>query len=54
MANLHDIEQLPELSAAKEHHIEAIADRIIVREGIESRLSESVEMAARLGGGLAC
>ncbi len=46
-----DIDQVPELSARKMHDIAAVTDRIIVREGIEERLFESVQLAARLGKG---
>ena len=49
---LHDIEQLPDISATSTHHIEAVTDRIIIREGNENRLMESVRLAAELAGGL--
>ncbi|MEE2825717.1 MAG: excinuclease ABC subunit UvrA [Planctomycetota bacterium] len=51
-----DIEQIPELSGKKNATIEAITDRIIIRPGIENRLFESIELAARMSGGqvLAC
>ena len=48
---LHDIDRLPELNSKTEHTIEAVTDRIIVREGIDNRLFESIELAARLGNG---
>ncbi len=47
-----DIEQAPELEPQIEHTIEAVTDRIIIREGIENRLVESLELAVRLGNGL--
>ncbi|TJX15209.1 excinuclease ABC subunit UvrA [Tissierella creatinini] len=40
------------LAKTKKHDIEVVVDRIIVREGIESRLAESIEAALRLGDGL--
>lgn len=46
-----DVDDVPELSARKMHDIAAVTDRIIVREGIEERLFESVQLAARLGKG---
>ncbi|MCH2183107.1 MAG: excinuclease ABC subunit UvrA [Mariniblastus sp.] len=51
-----DIDQVPELSGKKNATIEAITDRIIIRPGIENRLFESIELAARMSGGqvLAC
>ena len=47
-----DIESLPELSPSTNHSIEAVTDRIIIREGVESRLFESLELAARLADGV--
>ena len=47
-----DIEQAPELDQNTEHTIEAVTDRIIIREGIQARLVESLELAVRLGDGL--
>ncbi len=41
-----------ELSKNKKHFISAIVDRLVIKEGIESRLSESVETAIKLGKGL--
>ncbi len=34
------------------HNIEIVVDRLIVREGIEKRLTDSIETAMNLGGGL--
>lgn len=42
-----DIADVPPLAAGKAHSIEAIVDRIVIKEGIESRLRESVELACR-------
>ncbi|HND52522.1 MAG TPA: excinuclease ABC subunit UvrA, partial [Pirellulaceae bacterium] len=49
---LHDVEQLPELSPRKQHTIDAVVDRIVVRDGIEQRLAESLRLALRHGDGL--
>ena len=49
---LHDIEDLPELSSSKLHNIEAVTDRIVVHEGIEERLMEAVELAIAMSGGM--
>ena len=46
----HDIDQLPDLFETKTYSIDAVTDRIIVREGIESRLLESIDNAVRLSG----
>ena len=42
-----DIAETKPLAAGKAHTIEAIVDRIVIKEGIESRLRESVELACR-------
>ncbi|MCX7397495.1 MAG: hypothetical protein NT138_07410 [Planctomycetales bacterium] len=42
-----DIAETRPLAAGKAHTIEAIVDRIVIKEGIESRLRESVELACR-------
>ena len=47
-----DIESVPELSPSSNHSIEAVTDRIIIREGVESRLFESLELAVRLADGV--
>jgi excinuclease ABC subunit A len=36
----------------KQHTIEAVVDRVVVKEGIETRLADSVETALKLGNGL--
>ena len=40
------------LEKNKKHDIEIVVDRIIIKEGIESRLSDSIETALRLADGL--
>ncbi len=47
---IHDIDQLPPITSNKKHSIDAIADRIIIREGIESRLLEAIDNAVRISG----
>ena len=42
-----DAAEPPELKAQAKHTIEAVVDRIIVKEGIESRLRESIDLAVR-------
>ena len=49
---IYDISETPQLDKQKKHSIEAVVDRLIVREGIESRLTDSLETALRLGDGL--
>lgn len=40
------------LEKNKKHNIEVIIDRLVIKEGIEGRLTESVELALKLGEGL--
>ncbi|GIW95712.1 MAG: UvrABC system protein A [Pirellulaceae bacterium] len=49
---VYEIDQVPELAPRKLHHIEAVVDRVVVKPGMEHRLSESVELALRHGEGL--
>jgi excinuclease ABC subunit A len=46
-----DIEQTPELPPRKNHTIEAVVDRIVIREGIRDRLAESIQLALAHGEG---
>ncbi|WP_159583094.1 excinuclease ABC subunit UvrA [Streptococcus halichoeri] len=48
---IYDISEIPELSKSKLHNIEVVVDRLINKEGIRSRLFDSVEAALRLGDG---
>ncbi len=48
---LHDLEEDIELEKNKKHNIEVIIDRIVIKEGISSRLSDSLETALKLGNG---
>lgn len=50
---LYDVTDAPELTKNKKHDIEIIVDRIVVREGIRSRLFDSFEAALRLAEGYA-
>jgi len=47
-----DVERPPVLAPQKAHHIEAVVDRVVVREGLRPRLAESVLLAVRHGDGL--
>jgi len=48
---IFDIDQLPSLAATATPIIDAITDRIIVRDGVEDRLLEAIEYADRLSAG---
>ena len=49
--DIFDISEVPELSKSKMHNIEIVVDRLINKEGIRSRLCDSVEAALRLADG---
>ena len=48
----YDIEEEIELSKTKKHDISIIVDRIVIKEGINSRLADSLETALELTDGL--
>lgn len=47
------IEDAPELDKKFKHDIDVVVDRVVVREGLETRLADSIEQALRLADGLA-
>ncbi len=50
--NLYDLSETIKLEKNKRHNIEVVIDRLVVKESIRSRLSDSAETAARLAEGL--
>ncbi|WP_142434118.1 excinuclease ABC subunit UvrA [Enterococcus faecium] len=50
---IYDLSEVPELEKNKKHDIAIVIDRIIVKEGIRSRLFDSLEAALRLADGYA-
>lgn len=48
---IFDISEVPDLSKSKMHNIEIVVDRLINKDGIRSRLFDSVEAALRLADG---
>jgi excinuclease ABC subunit A len=46
---LYDLDDLPKLTKTKKHSIDVVVDRLKVRPDTLQRISESVEMALRLG-----
>ncbi|MBR0668344.1 excinuclease ABC subunit UvrA [Roseomonas hellenica] len=50
---LHQIADAPKLDKKLKHDIEVVVDRIVVREGIQSRLADSFETALGLADGIA-
>ena len=50
---VYDLDEAPALDKQKKHTIEAVIDRLVVKAGVESRLTDSLENAFRLGKNLA-
>lgn len=50
---IYDLESAPDLDKKFKHSIEIIIDRIIIKEGLETRLAQSFETACKLTDGLA-
>ncbi len=48
---IYDLSEVPELEKNKKHDIAIVIDRIIIKEGIRSRLFDSIEAALRLADG---
>ncbi|WP_018659344.1 excinuclease ABC subunit UvrA [Allofustis seminis] len=48
---VHDIEEDFQLSQNKKHNIDVVVDRLIIKDGIRSRLADSLEMALKLAEG---
>lgn len=48
---MREVEEEIELEKNKKHSIEVVIDRVVVKEGIESRLADSLEAALKLGEG---
>lgn len=49
---IYDLADEIKLSKTKKHNIEVIVDRLVMKDGIKSRLSDSVETATKLSDGL--
>lgn len=47
-----DLQDEIKLLKTKKHNIEVVVDRLVIKEGIESRLTDSVETATKIGNGL--
>jgi excinuclease ABC subunit A len=48
----YEVTEVPALDRYKQHTIEIVVDRLVVREGMQSRLAEAVETSLRLAKGL--
>jgi excinuclease ABC subunit A len=49
---IYEVTEVPPLDRYKQHTIEIVVDRLVVREGVQSRLAEAVETSLRLAKGL--
>jgi excinuclease ABC subunit A len=49
---IYEIDQVPALNKKLKHEIDAVVDRIVVREGLEKRLADSFETALTLSDGI--
>ncbi len=49
---LYDLSEKIEIEKNNKHNIEIVVDRLVIREGIESRLSDSIETAASMSDGI--
>ncbi|MBQ7607542.1 MAG: excinuclease ABC subunit UvrA [Desulfovibrionaceae bacterium] len=45
------LDQIPKLEKTKKHTIDLIVDRLVIKEGMRSRVADSVELALRYGEG---
>ncbi len=50
--SLYDLTEAIELDKNKKHNIEIVVDRLVIKEDIARRLTDSVEVASNLAGGL--
>ncbi len=50
---MYDLEDAPDLDKKFKHDIEIVVDRLVVKEGIETRLADSIETALNLADGIA-
>ena len=49
---IYEIDQVPALNKKLKHEIDAVVDRLVVREGLEKRLADSFETALGLSDGI--
>ncbi len=49
---VHDVEEPITLDKKKKHSIEVVVDRLVINNGVQKRLTDSLEIALKLGQGL--
>jgi len=50
--HMYEVRDIPELAKSRRHSIEAVIDRLVAKEAVRSRLTDSVEQALRMSDGL--
>ncbi|MFP4522507.1 MAG: excinuclease ABC subunit UvrA [Fibrobacterota bacterium] len=50
--NVKNVEEETDLDRKKKHNIEIVVDRIVIKQGVQKRLTDSVTTALRFGNGL--
>ena len=50
--NMYELSETIKLDKNKKHNIEIVVDRLVIKEGIESRLAESIETCTGVSGGM--
>jgi len=50
--HMYEVRDVPDLAKSKRHAIEAVVDRLVVKEASRARLTDSVEQALRMSDGL--
>jgi len=48
---IYDVRNVPELNKNKKHEIAAVVDRLIIKQGVRTRLADSIETALKLAEG---
>jgi excinuclease ABC subunit A len=48
---IYNIDEVPPLAKTKKHYVDIVVDRLIVKSGIQSRVTDSVELALSFGEG---
>ncbi|MDY0162271.1 excinuclease ABC subunit UvrA [Desulfobotulus sp.] len=49
---IHDLDELPTLAKTKKHTISVVIDRLVIREGLETRLADAIELGMQQGTGV--
>ena len=49
---VYELSSVPKMKKTRRYSIEAVVDRIVLREGVRQRLTDSVELALRFGEGM--